>query len=343
MNLENFKSNKLFRYFPISMMIIIVQIITSEVVIACDKLGSPSRSYNDIHFDVNANSHDICYFIFTNALVSTNAHLGSVVKNDAGLEYERVEDDKKSGFIVKINSVGQFDFAYLVNLNEVPTNKPYQLKYIFHINANNNFSATNTTLPTKKPTSNSGEQSNAPVVKDDLDGGDYRAGYDALQKSDFTTAFKIFKRLADEGNHEAEYAVASMYANGQGVDRNLSKSLEYLKNSAAGNLLKAIVSLADYYDNGSDYSNAFKWYSVAAKKGNLKAMYKMADYLHRGSINQRNEISAFIWADIAANKGFLDAKSLRGQIMDDMTASEFEKAQIQEKKCISSDYKECNS
>lgn len=48
---------------------------------------------------------------------------------------------------------------------------------------------------------------------------DYKAGKDAYDRGDYTTALREWRPLAEQGNHSAQYFLGVCYANGYGVPR----------------------------------------------------------------------------------------------------------------------------
>ena len=78
--------------------------------------------------------------------------------------------------------------------------------------------------------------------------GDFQKGMSAYESGDYTTAFKEFAALAEQGGVNAQFNLAFMYEDGQGVPQ--------------------------------DYKQAVKWFTKAAEQGDanaqsiLGAMYK---------------------------------------------------------------------
>ena len=48
-------------------------------------------------------------------------------------------------------------------------------------------------------------------------GDDYQDGWDAYERQDYKTAYKLWLPLAEQGNASAQYNLGVMYDNGQGV------------------------------------------------------------------------------------------------------------------------------
>ena len=58
---------------------------------------------------------------------------------------------------------------------------------------------------------------------------DFQDATDAYNKGDFKTAFNEIKPLAEQGNADAQYNLGVMYANGEGVLKDLSKAKYWIK------------------------------------------------------------------------------------------------------------------
>ena len=65
--------------------------------------------------------------------------------------------------------------------------------------------------------------------------GPFGDGLTAYEKADYTTALRLWRPLAEQGNARAQFNLGLMYANGRGVPQ--------------------------------DYAQAVKWYRLAADQG----------------------------------------------------------------------------
>ena len=64
--------------------------------------------------------------------------------------------------------------------------------------------------------------------------GQLEDAYSAALNGDDKTAFEKFKSLAEQGNEEAQFNVASMYASGQGVPQDYVQALLWFNVAAIG-------------------------------------------------------------------------------------------------------------
>ncbi len=58
---------------------------------------------------------------------------------------------------------------------------------------------------------------------------DIGAGINALDRGDYTTALRIFRQLAEQGNAKAQYNLGIMYSNGQGVPKDYGEGLKWYR------------------------------------------------------------------------------------------------------------------
>ena len=88
------------------------------------------------------------------------------------------------------------------------------------------------------------------VAQRAISSDEMQAAFDAAKSGDFASAKKIWERGHANGNDEATRNLGVMYANGDGVKKDLKKAFEYyLKASEAGNL-KATFSVVSFLYNG---------------------------------------------------------------------------------------------
>jgi hypothetical protein len=76
------------------------------------------------------------------------------------------------------------------------------------------------------------------------------------------------RMLAEQGDAKAQFALGTMYRDGQGVDR--------------------------------DYAEALRWWRKAAEQGVVDAQYALGNIYSGGTGVARDNVLAFMWYDIAA-------------------------------------------
>ena len=134
-----------------------------------------------------------------------------------------------------------------------------------------------------------------PVLAGPLE--DARAAYG---KEDYTTALRLFRPLADQGDADAQSMLGLMYDNGQGVPK--------------------------------DYAQAVKWYRLAANQGYASAQANLGNMYYLGQGVPKDYVLAYMWRNLAAG-GASDADireravKARDELAKVMTSAQVAEAQ----------------
>ena len=139
--------------------------------------------------------------------------------------------------------------------------------------------------------------------------GDFQKGFMAFLGGDYTTAVKEFTKSAEQGNAQAQFSLASMYYNGQGVPQ--------------------------------DYKQAAKWYTKAAEQGKASAQYILGLMYAAGQGVLQDDVYAHMWLNLAAADGQENASKNRDIVADSMTTADISKAQSLARECLKKNYKGC--
>jgi len=116
----------------------------------------------------------------------------------------------------------------------------------------------------------------------------------AYISGDYATALRKWRTRAENGDADAQYGLAYMYRNGQGVPQ--------------------------------DSKEAGIWYEKAAAQGHVKAQVKLGLMYAKGDGFPQNSIQAHKWFNLAAAQGLMDAARARDKIAQNMSPAEIEKA-----------------
>ncbi len=106
---------------------------------------------------------------------------------------------------------------------------------------------------------------------------DFNDGVVALMTGKYAEALQTFVPLAEASNHAfAQYFLARMYADGQGVPKDAKIAAQWYQKAAEQGVADAQYRLGALYEAGegvpSDMEYAYGWYSVAAHLGNAKGV-----------------------------------------------------------------------
>lgn len=135
-----------------------------------------------------------------------------------------------------------------------------------------------------------------------------RRGTKAFLERDYATAVEKYTQASAEGNAKAQYYLAVMYAEGQGVEQDYAKAAELLQLAADQGLVDAQLMLGLFYVYGDGVEmNPAKGAPLlrkAADQNNDVAMYYLG-HLYAAGLGVPKDISkALIWLQRAKDAGF---------------------------------------
>ncbi|MBI3901618.1 MAG: sel1 repeat family protein [Nitrosomonadales bacterium] len=145
----------------------------------------------------------------------------------------------------------------------------------------------------------------------------------AYQRKDFDTAEKELESLVAQGIPEAEFLVAQMFENGEGVQQNNMEAMSWYHKAASHGYAPAQNNLGWLYEKGTgigsplSYPEAAKWYGKAAEQGYAIAQYNLGLLYYIGKNNfPRNFKAAAAWYTKAADQGMVAAQLALGNMYE---------------------------
>lgn len=137
-------------------------------------------------------------------------------------------------------------------------------------------------------------------------------GERALKSGNYSTALRIFRPLAEQGDARAQFGLGKMYLKGQGVPQDYVQSAVWFNKSADQGFKKAQHNLGVLYEKGQgvprDYAQAAGWYRKAAEQGLDVSQVNLGVLYDRGNGVPKNWAAAVFWYRQAAAQGNEDAK-----------------------------------
>lgn len=124
-------------------------------------------------------------------------------------------------------------------------------------------------------------------------------------------ALPWFERAAAQNVPDAQYALAQIYMNAEGVpDEKRSQARDLMEEAARAGFDTAQLDLAFWLIDGvggpKDYEKAFQWMSIAANRGNVVAQNRLA-ILHINAIGTRGDpVEAGKWYIVSRRAGMED-------------------------------------
>ena len=145
--------------------------------------------------------------------------------------------------------------------------------------------------------------------------GEFENAVAEYNKGNYVQALNTFYALAKEGDSQAQFNVALIYANGKGVAKDHYQAMVWYEKAAQQrncdaqyNLAKLIVQKAEKGDTHAQ-ERAKEWYEKAAKAGQKEAMNELALFYVKGRGVKRDERKAFALFKQAAQMGESSAQA----------------------------------
>jgi TPR repeat protein len=135
-----------------------------------------------------------------------------------------------------------------------------------------------------------------------------------------SVTLKVLQDAAAQGNAKAAYQLGIMYANGDEVELQYSRAVEYISQAAESGLVEAMSTLAWLYANGlgvdQDDEKTRYWYFKAAEQGEPKDQYMIATMYRFAQFGAaRDHEKALEWYYKAADQGFPPAQFALGKML----------------------------
>jgi TPR repeat protein len=126
---------------------------------------------------------------------------------------------------------------------------------------------------------------------------DFAAGMQAIERGDYSAAFKEFLPLANSGDPEAQVRLGLMYEHGQGVPMDYKQAVKWYRLAAEHGNSNAQNELGLMYVIGNgvlqDFKEAVRWYRVAAEQGNALAQLNLGFMYYAGEGVKEDSEEAF--------------------------------------------------
>jgi len=159
------------------------------------------------------------------------------------------------------------------------------------------------------------------------------AGWDegvvAYDRSDYATAFREMKPLAEQGDAVAQFNLGNMYRTGRGVPQDYAEAERWYRRAVEQGNASAQFNLGVKYYNSlpQDYAEAAKWFRKAANQGNADAQYHLGVIYDKGYDLPQDYVQAHMWYSLAEAQGRTAAAWGRGRVAKRMTPAQIAVAQ----------------
>lgn len=136
----------------------------------------------------------------------------------------------------------------------------------------------------------------------------------AYKKGEFAAAAQMFRELSDNGDLDAKFRLGLMYAKGEGVQKDFSKSVSLISEAADANNVDALMFLASVSLDKRP-REAFDYWMRAAELGAPFAQANVGRYFQTGADGVAADAQKAIhWYEKAADAGDSGAMSSLGAI-----------------------------
>ena len=152
-------------------------------------------------------------------------------------------------------------------------------------------------------------------------------GVEALEQGDYSTAFKLFKPLAEAGDQAAQNNLGVLYREGKGVSQNYAEALRWFQRSADQGSAWGQYNLGMAYEYGFGVSQnnqeALRWYRLSADQGDSAAQTALG-FMYKDGIGVRgNKTEAIKWFKLAAAQNNPTARGALALLSRDLNSFAF--------------------
>ena len=125
-----------------------------------------------------------------------------------------------------------------------------------------------------------------------------------------------YQKSAEQGDVDAQFNLGMMYAKGEGVPRNMTKAVHWLRKAGEHGHISSQIMLGWMYQKGEiipkDSTAAVEWYRKAAEHEEPNAQFNLGMMYAKGEGIPKNPVAAVEWLRKAAEQGSVDAQLYLG-------------------------------
>jgi hypothetical protein len=126
--------------------------------------------------------------------------------------------------------------------------------------------------------------------------GEFESGVSAYQDGDIVQAYTHWKKEAEVGSSVAQFNLGVLFETGSGVEQDFKKSFKWfqraaLNDHAMSQLKMGFLNYEDKY-NIKNFTEAARWFHLAAAQNNPRAMYRLSMMYTMGKGVEQNSSSA---------------------------------------------------
>ena len=150
---------------------------------------------------------------------------------------------------------------------------------------------------------------------------------------DLQQARLLFEKAAQQNLAPAQFRLGAIFERGIGAERDLQKAHDFYLRAANQGNIRAMHNLAvlsaEGVDGKPDYATAASWFQKAAEYGVRDSQYNLAILMARGLGAEQNLKSSWMWFSLAAAQGDADAEKKRDEVGSRLNAKDLAAARAQ--------------
>jgi cell division septation protein DedD len=141
-----------------------------------------------------------------------------------------------------------------------------------------------------------------------------KAGIEAWQRADYSSAVAIWRPLAEKGDADASFNLGQAYRLGRGVPTNLSIAKSWFERAARQNHIDAQTTLGLLLFQNNEQAEGLKWLKAAAEQGEARALLVYGTALFNGDGVTQDQVLGYAYVSRAAAQGLGPAKETLAQL-----------------------------
>lgn len=183
---------------------------------------------------------------------------------------------------------------------------------------------------------------------------DVQQGVAAYKQGDFQSAYQAWHQAAENDVAEAQWMLAILLLNGQGVKQDNVAAYSWLTLASEKQHKQAIIdrmairdrlsaeelaraeTLSEAFRNKQtaktaikqQKEKAFHWFEKGAKQGDPQAQYQVGEMLLNGDGVKQDKVAAYSWFSLASQQNQPQAIVKQAQLKSELSSSQIEKANV---------------
>lgn len=143
--------------------------------------------------------------------------------------------------------------------------------------------------------------------------------------------FAATKEEAEVGDSMAQFYLASMYSDGEGVEQSSGEAGKWYRKAAEQGMPEAQYALGEMYEDGEvvnqSYKEAVKWFLKCAEQGYRTAQFALGQMCRDGKGVSEDKATAYAWMYIAVGTECDGAEKEIVWLAQEMTPDQIAKGQ----------------